>query len=200
MANISLKQFVDVYIQPKISREVDSTRKTVVILTNEVDSEAESNIYTGLKSPSLDNSLFPITNAYLKVYFDNGGIDATVMAGIAYTSSAIGTAIDALDDNLIVIAYAYENGRQGNDANYDVMLDVAQSRNADIDVQGINEKIILSRSESYSDNTLCENFAVKYSTIVGAEMTMAAYLSQCNMYGINTIKDYAFTAERRIIK
>lgn len=202
MANISLKKFVDVYIQPKITREIDSTRKEVVILTNEWDSSYSGgapDYYEDLTIDNyksiLDSSIFGITYKYLEVYFKFGGIKATVVAGVNYTSSDINTALYGLEDKYIVAAFAYSDGNEENQPNYSTMLEVATLRNENVLIQGINEKILLARSNSYNDNTPCKNLAVKYTSVIGGEMTIAAYLSRINVYGINTIQDYAYTAE-----
>ena len=188
MANISFKNFVDVNIQPKISREVQSTRKEVIILTDEVDTSSET--FTGLTSASLDNSNFPTTNKYLTMYFKNGGISATVITGITFVKANILTALESIADKYIVIAFANSSEAE----NYSVLKSVAQD-DTFIARKGINEKILVSRSDVFTDTDDVRNIAVKYSTIIGAEMTMAAYLSQIDVYKINSIKDYMFTAE-----
>ena len=188
MANISFKNFVDVNIQPKITRTVDATRKEVVILTNEIDSESET--FSSLTSASLDNTIFPITNKYLKMYFDNGGISATVITGITFAKANILAAINSLNDKFIVIAFANSDELE----NLSVLKTVALD-NSFISRKGINEKILISRSTNFTDIDDVKNLAVKYSNVVGAEMTMAAYLSQIDMYKINSVKDYMFTAE-----
>ena len=45
------------------------------------------------------------------------------------------------------------------------------------------------------DKDAVANFGVKYSTVLGAEMTIAAYLSRVNVYRTNTVADYMFTQE-----
>ena len=54
---------------------------------------------------------------------------------------------------------------------------------------------MLGRATEASDCSAINNFAVKVSAIAGAEMTIAAYLTKIQIYGTDTVQDYAFTIE-----
>lgn len=201
MANISYKNFVNINIQPKQVVGVMGTRDTIALLTDEGTSADTQKVNAKNYTSLLSAGTYPKTNAFLKTYFDNGGINAYVVCGVTYTAEAIAQTIADLDDELIVVAFAYsEDGETDSQTetqitSYDMLKSVAQTRNADTSIYGINEKIIVARSINYNDTTSVKDFAIKYSNNVGAEMTIGAYLSQIEIYGTNTIKDYAFTEE-----
>ena len=103
--------------------------------------------------------------------------------------------ITALDNKYICIACVADSGHKQDC--YNAMKVLAQALAEDADIYGINEKVLLASSEiSEIDNDKVKGFAVKYSTIQGAEMTIAAYLSQINIDGIDTVQDYCFTQEK----
>lgn len=197
MANISLKNFVNIDIQPSERASIQGTRDTIALLTDEkgvtlTKNPVDINSYSELASLTK-------TFQFLDVYFRNGGVKAYVVQDVAYTSADIVNAIAELDDKYVVVAYAYSNDgmiyQDTERTSYEVLKEVAINRNSSTSIYGVNEKIILSRTIRLDDITKVKNFAVKYSDVVGAEMTIGAYLSQINVYGINTIQDYAFTKE-----
>lgn len=202
MANISLKNFVDVNIQRSARTKPLGTRTTAVILTD----EGEEGIITGITKLTYTSLLssYTQTSKYAQVFFANGGEMLDVITGVSYdTSDATATSntiaeivsiLKELENEKIVVAFAWSD-QTSELTSYDVIKRVAQSMNSDTSVYGINEKIILARSVEATDIDSTKNFAVKYSSVIGAEMTIGAYLTQINVYGVNTIKDYAFTQE-----
>ena len=197
MANISLKNFVNIDIQPSVRAEVSGTRETIALLTDEGVANTKD-VYTISDYASL--SSLTNTTKFLDTYFKNGGVSAYVVQGITYTASAIESAIAELDDKYVVVAFAYSldgtlDGSEEQITSYNTLKQVAIDRNEDDTIYGINEKVILCRSIENTDTSKVKNLVVKYSNNVGAEMTIGAYLSQINVYGINTIQDYAFTKE-----
>lgn len=196
MSNIDLKKFVDINIQPHVTSVVTGIRDTVVLFTPEGTVNTVTTFTSLANVPYTEDS---ITFAYLKQYFDNGGIKAEVHEGIAY-SALTKDIITSLDNSKICIACATSSDYL--EQCYNALKSLAISMNADSNIYGINEKIILASTHldtldfTDTDYASVKNFAVKYSSIPGAEMSIAAYLSQTNIDAIDSIKDYAFTQEQ----
>lgn len=198
MSNINLKRFVDINIRKQISSYVDGTRQTTVLFTNEGESN-ELRTLTSYAEASAryikvsgDDNTVEAANTleFAKVYFDNGGVKLQVHEGVEISDLA--DKIAALDDEYICVAYASDESSVENV--YSQMKSIAKTRSLNSNIYGINEKILLATTLT-NDNESVKNFAVKYSTVQGAEMTIAAYLSKLNAYGTDSIYDYAFTQE-----
>lgn len=190
MAKIDLKRFVDINIKQHVVASVVGARDTVVLFT----SEGSAGTKLLVESISDANTVYadmPNTLAYLKVFFENSGIKALVVEGVAI-DNITADVIKDLDNSYICIAYASANNEI--DANYAKLKSLAVARAADSTVYGINEKLILARTTN-DDADSVKNFVVKRSSVQGAEMTIAAYLSKINVYGVDTVYDYAFTQE-----
>ena len=194
MADISLKRFVDINIYPHAQSVVNSTRNTVVLFTYEGNSKSPV-LITSLED-AVDNGFTSGTDTYqyLQVFFNNNGVQAQVYGQTAYSAITVDM-IKNLSNDLIYIAAVCEDS--DIDMCYTALKTLAQSLNSDSTIYGINEKIILARTNNSSpaDEDLVSHFAVKYSNTIGAEMTIAAYLSQIDVYTVDSIKDYAFTEE-----
>lgn len=212
MSNINIKRFVDVNITYHESSTIASTRDTAVLLVTEDGKESGAS-YTYSNYASLiadtDQNWSDATKAYAKVYFDNGGLKLLIVTGVGTSASDIVNTIKSLDDKYIVIAYngLYANIKAAaqliNSQNEDPTLDEMSK------LDGIKGKILLGCTDSATDSDSIRRFAVKYSKaggyaidgetahtkVIGAEMAIAAYLSQINVYGLNTIQDYCFTKE-----
>lgn len=203
MADINVKRFVDINIVANPVTTSSGIRDTIVLFTPEGTLGQDVVIET-LAAAQARYSVqsAPITRQYLTVFFNNGGVKCRVIEG-KDIGDVTGDAIKALANEYILIAFAASNEivtveeeeMKKVELAYSVLKNIAISRAADTTIYGINEKIILARSEDFSDITSVENFAVKYSTVVGAEMTMAAYLSRIDVYRSNSVEDYAFTQE-----
>lgn len=191
MSNINLKHFVDINIQSHVGTSIDSTRDTVVLFTKDGEN-GTSNLITSITEAAAHYSNFPDTLAYLSVYFNNGGVKVLVIEGIDY-SQITPQMIEDLDNKYIMIACVSTSST--TELAYSALKSIASTRSTNSSIYGINEKLILSRTLVKTDSEAIKNFVVKYSSVVGAEMTIAAYLSKINVYGINTIFDYAFTTE-----
>ena len=59
----------------------------------------------------------------------------------------------------------------------------------------LQSNAVRQANDTTIDKDAVANFGVKYSTVLGAEMTIAAYLSHVNVYRTNTVADYMFTQE-----
>ena len=215
MSKIDLKNFVDINIQQHISKSVNGTRDTVVLFTedtlastNEYDEYVltfNGNTYNTIEvNANSYEKVFvdkPNTLQYLKVYFDNGGINALVICGISISNMTIkdntkitDDILSYLDNKYIYIAYVSNNENLQN--NYNELKNIIKYRNSKESIYGINEKIILASTKVETDIEKVKNFAVKFSSIQGAEMTIAAYFSKTNINKTNSIYDYAFTQEK----
>lgn len=186
MSNINLKRFVNINIVQHAISTVNSLRDTVVLLSTEASTSSLSDeiysSYSDFTSKQTVGSL-TLTAAYVKVYFDNGGQKLRVIYGV--TSGTLEETINNLPNEQIVVAYT---------GAYSDIKALAQSRANDSTIYGINKKILLARTNS-SDDASVSDFGVKYSSQSGAEMTIAAYLSKIDIYGTNSVHDYAFTRE-----
>ena len=186
MSQIDLKRFVDVDIVYHTSSVIQSTRDTVVLLSSE-GSDKIDDVYSSLQEvyAKFEEKTYPKTRAYAKVYFENGGLKLHIINAIS-DKTAAENAIKTLPLEQIVIAYI---GR------YADIKDIAKAR--ETSVYGIDQKILLGCTNVATDTDLVKNFAVKYAspTVIGAEMTIAAYLSQIDVYKDMSINDYAFTKE-----
>lgn len=185
MPDISLKKFVDINLKQHITSAVIGTRSTVALFSPEGTS---STIKTIEKLSDATYANTTATYKYLKVFFDNGGAKVNVYEG--YTQAPSEEVIKALPNNIICVAYASDT------ATYATMKTKATAINADTSVYGINEKLLFAReNEDTIPQDIVKNLIVKHSSIIGAEMTIAAYLSQINVYHSNTVYDYMFTIE-----
>lgn len=184
MSNIDIRRFVDVNIIHDATTVVNSTRDTVILLTTE-GTKGTTNVFDNMTdlSETLDVSTYPSANAYAAVYFNNGGAKIKVIEGIQ--KADLNDTIDNLDMTEIVVAYT---------GKYDDIKSAAQTREADTNIYGINQKILLGRTNTEDEDSV-KNFAVKYSEVDGAEMTIAAYLSTIDINKANAVKDYSFTKE-----
>lgn len=196
MANIDIKKFVDINIQAPVIRSVDATRKTVVLFTPEgvngtvVEFESYADAVATLNATTFVNTL-----AYLKVFFEANGVKCRVIEGTAYTALST-TVLKNLANDYIVVACVVPSANMA--AGYTALSALAQSMEEDTEVYGVNEKVILARTTDSTDTNVAKNFVAKYSSVLGAEMTVAAYFSQVNIKRQNSIWDYCFTAEPKL--
>lgn len=196
MSNIDLKKFVDINIQAHVTSAVSGIRDTVILFTPEGTLNTV-NTFDSLTSVTYDED--SLTYAYLKQYFDNGGVIAKVYEGISY-SDLTKEIITALDNNYIYVACA--SSAQDKENCYKKLKNIALSMNSDTTIYGINEKILIASTNASNaelattDYTVSvKNLAVKYTSVLGGEMAIAAYLSQLNIDETDSVKDYAFTQE-----
>lgn len=216
MGAINITRFVDINILQHATSAVNATRDTTILFTNEEINKLDSETgkkgsvaakvdeevgtfasYEQWSEANYGNETEPHTDAFVKVYFDNGGNKIKI---IKTDDSNFEASVKKLKNEEIVVAYANTNPENA----YSTIKGCASSRNSDSEVYGINQKILLCRyttsdqigdDSTKNENSGIQNLCAKYSTIEGAEMTMAAYLSNIDCYGINTIKDYAYTIE-----
>ena len=204
MNDIDVRRFVNVDIVQHVETQISGSRDTLVLYTHEgtkgrisgnttdVITDAEKLASWTAASKIYNASAFPDTNKYLSVYFDNAGARVVVIEGYDYTDITADM-IKALPTELIMIGLCSAEAN-AEDA-YDALKQLCVTRANDQDVYGITEKIFFGRTTAKDDEDVVENFCAKYSNVYGAEMTMAAYVSGIDVYGINTVNDYMYTAE-----
>lgn len=177
--SVSLQNFVNVNITEHITSTVSGTRGTVALFT----SEGENAITLITSMTNFPEGNYTNTEKYAQIFFDNGGVAIELHSGIANVTN---NDIAKLDTNVILVANVSAND------NVATMIALANSYTG----QGISQKIFLARTTSTAKQ-IGNSVAVKYNEVdqIGAEMTIAAYLSQIDVYGIDTVKDYMFTAE-----
>lgn len=184
MADISLKHFVDINIQPSVEPVIKSTRKTAVLFTTSGNDGTANMIHSITEADTTyPSTTFAGVNAMLHVFFDNGGIQVNVVEGAS--TDKVQTKILNLANEYIVLAFDGLTAAQ--------VETVALAINAK--TYGINEKLFLTRVTSTDNAKSIKNLIYKYSTTVGAEMTIAAYLTQIDVYKSDSVKDYMFTQE-----
>ena len=191
MSGINVKNFVDINIQRNVSSVSSGTRDTVVLFTPDGTSST-TKLITSYEEALTSYTSNANTLAYLKIFFDNGGVKCLVIEGIAYTALTTDIIAD-LDDKYILVAAVVPNASVAD--GYSKFKTLAATRAADEKVYGVNEKLLLTRSAVYTDEDLTKDLVVKYSTVLGAEMSIAAYLTQIDVYKQNTVFDYMFTPE-----
>lgn len=190
----NVKRIVDINILHKGSAVVEGTRGTVVLFTSE-GTAGTTNIVSSaadIDTHYASMSTFPITRAYLKTFFDNGGFAVKVIEGKA-VSSVTAANIKALPDEQIVVCFASNNAATA----YTAIKTLATTLAADATVYGANEKLLIAPIATASNTDSVKNLIVKYtgSSETGIEMTIAAYLSKIDVYGQSTVNDYCYTAE-----
>lgn len=183
--SVDVRKFIDVNITHANQPSIVNTRDTIVLITSEgatdvkklLTSKAEWDAYK-------EGKVFTNTDPYVQMFFENGGAKLLLVES-ASTSDAI-----TLEDKYIVIAVV---GLTLNDAK-------TLATTFDSSLEGTHRKILVARATN-SDLAILptltglQSLAVKYSETVGAEMTIAAYLSKIKIEGTNTVHDYSFTAE-----
>lgn len=190
MSSVNLKHFVDINIKQSVPTAISGTRDTIVLFTSET-TDGESHVISSLSEAQTIYSGKTNTLAYLQMYFRNGGCKVKVIEDVSIQD--IEDALQNLSDEDICIAYAASASERENA--YATLKAIAIAREINPDVYGINEKLILACTANTPEEISVKNFAVKYSSIPGAEMTIGAYLSQIDVYGIDTVKDYMYTSE-----
>lgn len=185
---IDVRKFINVNIGYSTRPSVISQRNTAVLITSEgtpttqtlVSSKGEWDVYKSGKT-------FTNTTPYVETFFAHGGVNLLVVEG-ASGSDALN-----LPDKFIVVAVVGQTLNQ--------MKTLAGSFDS---LEGVHRKLLLGRvkysdlyQDGYTDPALTgyNSLIVKYSEHNGAEMAIAAYLTRVNIYGVNTVHDYAFTIE-----
>ena len=209
MSSIDIRNFVDINISTSRVSSISSIRERVVLFTNETALTSDVKIFKNLKEVEEaygDAYEDKVSYKYAKVYFESGGNELKAIYSETLSETTLLPLVNNLPDEEIVIAIAASNGESAATS-----LKLAESYNnqSNVDgfgIYGVNQKIFLgavnitqflSNTNNYA-KTDVDNFALKVGDLqkqIGCEMTIAAYLSKIDVYGINTIQDYAYTKE-----
>lgn len=220
--SIDVRKFVNIDIVHKEVSSVVSIRDTVVLLSNDATSETLSDLTAkaktlhlvdesavfdsiealqlAMKITSLEqfNTLYNewnsstqswdvnLTNAtaYVTTYFANGGNKIIVVTNITDAKANIIAALAKLSNELIVVGYT------GNQATFKT---IAQEREVDPTIYGVNRKLLLMSTSTANDTDKVVGLIEQYTSNNEDVMSIAAYLSNIDVYGINTVQDYCFT-------
>ena len=209
MSSIDIRNFVDINISTSRVSSISSIRERVVLFTNETALTSDVKIFKNLKEVEEaygDAYEDKVSYKYAKVYFESGGNELKAIYSETLSETTLLPLVNNLPDEEIVIAIAALNGESAVTS-----LKLAESYNnqSNVDgfgIYGVNQKIFLGAVDitQFLNNTNnyakadVDNFALKVGDLqkqIGCEMTIAAYLSKIDVYGINTIQDYAYTKE-----
>lgn len=190
--SVNLKHFVDINIKQHVSTGISGTRDTVLLITSDGGS-ADSDVrdITDITKLNYTTKCVGLTNvlAYLEIYFANGGAKAEVhcLGNVTIANYLLAANIR---DEIICIAYAIESQADCLTA----MTAAATAQDTNVNVYGINKKLFLAPVATVASQYSSDSLIVKIGAL-GCEMTIAAYLSQINVYGIDTVYDYMYTKE-----
>lgn len=191
MAGINLKHFVDVNIKKKTAAAVNGSRGTMVLFTTE-GTAGDVVTVNSIEEAKINLDGLTQTLKYLNVYFNHNGVAAKVIEGVV-VNDLTAADIAALPDENIVVGLCVADAVI--ETAYGKLQSIAVTRANDPTIYGINEKVIVARTAVATDDTAVKNFAVKYSHITGAEMTMAGYMCKFNAYDNDVVYDYSYTQE-----
>lgn len=200
--SVNLKNFVDINIKTHVTSTITGSRPTLYLFSAEAPTSGSKTDEISCNVNTYLTNCAGMTNTivYLQMYFSNGGLNAVVKPSATLTASALLPLVKALDNNYVVVGFVNKPATSSPSAddtiNYSVVKELATSMAADSTIYGINEKILLSRTKTVASTDQIENLAVKYSSVSGAEMTIAAYLTQLNVYVADSVHDYMFTQEQ----
>lgn len=193
--DINLKRFVNINLQYHEQSSSINNRDTIALLTNEGDSKLNS-IFDSYKAIKEDETFGKLENVlkYAEIFFNNEGIKLHIYTGISSNEDITSLIKETIPNSEIVICYC---------GDYSEIKEAAKTQTKNLSentsditkIYGINTKLFLGRTKTSEDCSSIDYFGVKVSNVVGAEMTIAAYLSQLDVYGNNTIQDYCFTQE-----
>lgn len=190
--SINTKRFVDINIQHKETSSVNSIRDTAVLITIDGSGIAETfSSVQEFKEAHTDYATnYTHATPYIEAFFTNGGNKLRLIKGATDTAEALGTLVSGLANEFIVVAF---DGTQAH------IQTVATTRAQSSSIYGINRKLLLAAcSDATLDSILddtTEGIIYKYTNNYEDVMTIAAYLTNIDIYGINTVQDYCFTKE-----
>lgn len=191
---VNLQNFIDINIQRHYTINETGIRDTVVIFTATGNSEQPVEIKSLAEAYAKYEDGTTIRQ-YLDVYFNNGGIKAIIYEGNGLTNlnkDTFRVKIKALPDEYICIVFDNVDYALVKYVAEDFLLDKSDDDKASY---GIKEKLFFARITDVNNTDNIKNFIVKYSNVVGAEMTIPAYLNKIRIYASNSVYDYAFTQE-----
>lgn len=208
MSLVDIRNFVDINIKSKTVASITSTRETTILFTNDNKLIASGSIVFSSLSEveakvGASNLASSIGYKYAKAYFEAGGVKLKAIYSATITDTVILPLVNNLAEEEIVIGLC-DTAKVG--ASAEVALALAQKYNAQTTSYGVAQKLFLGAIgyTEFTGNTAkyanpsVDNFALKVGDLTkqtGCEMTIGAYLSRIDFYGINTVQDYAYTKE-----
>lgn len=203
---VDIRNFVNININPQQKVAENGTRYKVIVYglgdTEETLIGANSDYTVFYKDDGTDvrNLGQPYYN-YAKIFFQNGGVELTFVKADSLKDILADESKKKYLDTIIFV----KAKTSGKSFTYD---DIKDDREYVGGLKGVYRKILIARTSTSdyagygnTDNDEGNNsngnrfIAVKVSNIVGAEMTIAAYLSKMKVYDETSVNDYDFTEE-----
>lgn len=202
---IDIKNFVDINIKP-LERVGESGSRPEVLVVGAPSEFTESGYirscnsdYTKfysdvLQTVEIKDEMSEEYKSYAKIFFANGGI-ALRFTGKKYEEITDVKARKDYINNVIIVDYNKDPKER--------LSGETESNSEDDTQENIYQKILIRR-DGYEEGKPIEAqeidpkhpfTAVKISRTIGAEMTIAAYLSKMQVYEAGSVADYDFTQE-----
>lgn len=195
--SVNLTNFVSIVIDRANTTTIESTRDTVALFSNFAKS-ASGNIYSSFAEVDAGETDSTI-KFFAQVYFAFGGQKLDVRKSVLTTVAA--SEISALPENEICVVSTQMSVSQVNTLAQQYYASLITNNK----YESTAEKLFFVASTQYGlkldsvTGTVGKNVCVKYcgnnnlSNNKAAVMMIPAYLSQIDVYGVDTIKDYAYT-------
>lgn len=201
--SVNLTNFVSITINRANATTIESTRDTVALFSSFAKS-ASGNVYSSFAEVNAAETNSAI-KLFAQVYFAFGGqkldVRKSVLANVAASE------ISALPENEICIAFTEMSVSQVNTLAQQYYARLVTNNK----YESTDEKLFFVGTSNYSlssdsvTNAVAKNVCVKYCannnllTKNAAVMMIPAYLSQIDVYGIDTVKDYMYTINAGIV-
>ena len=183
--SIDIRNFVNVNIDRNVQLTISGSRPEVKLFSAKTSATLIGADSTYTTFYGEDYKVVTINEAdkpYAKYFFMNGGCKLTL------TTDTLPTTLEglkAISNDIVILA--------------SVTTPTAATLALFGQLEGIHQKIFAYRvSDTKTTPTSSSFLACKYATTVGAEMTIAAYLSQIKFYSNGSPVDYDFTKENLV--
>lgn len=201
--SVNLTNFVSIVIDRANTTTIESTRDTVALFSTLAKS-VSGNIYSSSAEVDAGETDSAI-KFFAQVYFAFGGQKLDVRKSTLTTVAA--SEISALPENEICVVSTQMSVSQVNTLAQKYYSSLVTNNK----YEATDEKLFFVGTSNYSltsdlvTGTITKNVCVKYcannnlSTKNAAVMMIPAYLSQIDVYGIDTVKDYMYTINAGIV-
>lgn len=215
---VDIRNFVDINIQPTLTREVNASRDTILLYTGLSLVDSNSNSYDGTIISSLDEATTLIETTlkktsnewislkeFMNTFFDNGG-QKIKLYGDTNKRNIAAKIKERLYDNEIACGYAFGDNSGLQFFSSETMGQAVYSLSRESEFKGLGEKLLVYSNDNVGSinniNTPSGTTSFDPKTVnnfiggvglINADAIILAYLSQLYVYGLDTIKDYAFT-------
>lgn len=202
--SVNLTNFVSITIDRANTTTIKSTRDTVALFSSLAKS-ASGNVYSS--SAEVDAGETDSTiKFFAQVYFAFGGQKLDVRKSTLTAVAA--SEISALPENEICVVFTQMSVSQVNTLAQQYYSSLVTNNK----YEATDEKLFFVGTSNYSltsdsvTGTIAKNVCVKYcannnlsTKNTAAVMMIPAYLSQIDVYGIDTVKDYMYTINAGIV-